>query len=101
MDSFPGSFDLIVNSQEFDFGPFYPILNELYSKTTSKRPNIGTSKGLAKRNYKFSSNMYPMVFIKIGLYSTLIYVYKWLPLYFAGNPGVTRYVGSDDGYITG
>ena len=22
MDSFPGSFDLIVNSHEFDFGPF-------------------------------------------------------------------------------
>ena len=49
MDPFPGSFDLIVNSHEFDFGPFFPFWT-----SSSQKPHRSAQSGFQKRNYDFS-----------------------------------------------
>ena len=92
MDSFPGSFDLIVNSHEFDFGPFQPILNGI----DSHKPHQSIQSGFWKTQKRFfwdlCCNLHRINYGRI---------FEWFPVYFAGKPGVTRYVGSDEGYITG
>ena len=45
MDSFPGSFDLIVNSHEFDFGPFFPFWT-----SSSQKPHRSAQSGFQKND---------------------------------------------------